>query len=110
MHLNVARPARVGVLLFVILAILVAPLIAQDNSAPNRFPGLKWRLIGPFRAGRVSAVAGVPGDPHIFYFGTPGGGIWKTSDGGNVWQPIFESVRVPSIGALAVAPSDPNVI
>jgi photosystem II stability/assembly factor-like uncharacterized protein len=110
MHLNVARAARVGVLLFVILAILVAPLIAQDNSVPNRFPGLKWRLIGPFRAGRVSALAGVPGDPHTFYFGTPGGGIWKTSDGGNVWQSIFDTVRVTSIGALAVAPSDPNVI
>src|SRR5262249_20949405 len=50
----------------------------------TKLPGLQWRLIGPFRAGRVTAVAGVPGDPNTYYFGTPGGGVWKTSDGGQV--------------------------
>ena len=71
---------------------------------------LHWRLIGSFRGGRVSAVAGVPGDPNIYYFGTPGGGIWKSTDAGRVWEPIFDKERVASIGALAVAPSDSNII
>ncbi|MBV9073104.1 MAG: hypothetical protein JOZ10_05675, partial [Acidobacteria bacterium] len=71
---------------------------------------LRWRLIGPFRGGRVTAVAGVPADPATYYFGTPGGGIWKTTDGGRLWKPIFDSVPVASIGAIAVSPADPNVI
>ena len=71
---------------------------------------LHWRLIGSFRGGRVSAVAGVPGDPNIYYFGTPGGGIWKTTDAGRVWEPIFDRQRVASIGAVAVAPSDSKIV
>lgn len=71
---------------------------------------LRWRLIGPFRGGRVTSVAGVAGQPNTYYFGTPGGGIWKSTSGGQVWTPIFDSVGVPSIGALAVAPSAPNII
>jgi photosystem II stability/assembly factor-like uncharacterized protein len=74
------------------------------------FNGLKWRLIGPFRGGRVVAVAGVPGDSETLYFGAVNGGIWKTTDAGVVWAPIFDSQRVGSIGALAVAPSDPKTI
>src|SRR5579864_5993270 len=76
---------------------------AQDFST-SLFSALKWRMIGPFRAGRVTAVAGSPGDSKTFYFGTPGGGIWKTTNAGQVWRPIFDSVHVASIGALAVAP------
>ena len=71
---------------------------------------MQWRLIGPFRGGRVTAVAGVPGDPTTYYFGTPGGGIWKTTDGGQVWRPIFDQERLASVGAIAVAPSDAHVI
>jgi photosystem II stability/assembly factor-like uncharacterized protein len=72
--------------------------------------GLKWRLIGPFRGGRVVAVAGVPGDATTFYFGGVNGGVWKTTDGGTVWTPIFDGQPVGSIGAIAVAPSDPRTI
>lgn len=72
--------------------------------------GLKWRLIGPFRGGRVVAVAGVPGDSTTFYFGAVNGGIWKTTDAGVVWTPIFDGQPVASIGALAVAPSDSKTI
>ncbi len=72
--------------------------------------GLKWRLIGPFRGGRVVAVAGVPGDSTTFYFGSVDGGIWKTTDAGVVWTPIFDGQPVASIGALAMAPSDPKTI
>ena len=88
----------------VLLAIVFAPASKGQEPDTGRLPGLQWRLIGPFRAGRVTAVAGVVGDPSTYYFGTPGGGAWKTSDGGQVWKPIFDKERVASIGALAVAP------
>jgi photosystem II stability/assembly factor-like uncharacterized protein len=88
---------------------LFTSLMAQQPDS-GQLSGLKWRLIGPFRAGRVTAVAGVPGDPNTYYFGTPGGGIWKTNDAGQVWQPIFDKERVASIGALAVAPSNPKIL
>jgi len=71
---------------------------------------MKWRLIGPFRGGRAVAVSGVPGNRSTFYFGAVDGGVWKTEDAGTVWTPIFDSQPIASIGALEVAPSDPNVI
>ena len=74
------------------------------------FNGLKWRLIGPFRGGRAVAVAGVAGDSTTFYFGGVNGGVWKTTDAGTVWSPIFDDQPVGSIGAIAVAPSDPKTI
>jgi photosystem II stability/assembly factor-like uncharacterized protein len=78
--------------------------------SPSLYSGLEWRLIGPFRAGRVVAVSGVPGSETNFFFGSVDGGVWKTTDAGTVWQPIFDSQPVGSIGALAVAPSDPKII
>jgi photosystem II stability/assembly factor-like uncharacterized protein len=89
--------------------LLTVAAMAQAVS-PELFSGLKWRLIGPFRGGRVAAVAGVPGDPTTFYFGAVDGGIWKTIDAGIVWTPIFDKQAVASIGALAVAPSDRKII
>jgi photosystem II stability/assembly factor-like uncharacterized protein len=71
---------------------------------------MRWRLIGPYRAGRITTVSGVPGDATTFYFGTPGGGIWRTRDAGRVWKPIFDQTQVASIGAIAVAPSNPSII
>src|SRR6266404_1329779 len=91
---------------FVVLTTTTA--LAQYN--PESFSAMKWRLIGPHRAGRVTAVAGIPGKPAIYYFGTPGGGVWKTTDGGRVWQPIFDDAHVASIGALVLAPSNPDII
>jgi photosystem II stability/assembly factor-like uncharacterized protein len=91
------------------LLLLVESAVAQ-SLPPELLSSLKWRLIGPFRGGRVVAVAGVPGDSTTFYFGAVSGGIWKTTDAGMVWRPIFDNQPVASIGALAVAPSDPNVI
>jgi photosystem II stability/assembly factor-like uncharacterized protein len=91
------------------LLLLAAAAIAQ--SVPSELVnGLKWRLIGPFRGGRAVAVAGVPGDSTTFYFGAVNGGIWKTTDSGTVWTPIFDGQPVGSIGAIAVAPSDPKTI
>src|SRR5271165_3795386 len=100
---------RIRIVLLALVVSTPAALICQQPAA-NQFPGLKWRLIGPFRGGRVTAVAGIPGDPRTYYFGTPGGGIWKTTNGARVWTAISDQVRVPSIGALAVAPSNPKVI
>src|SRR6266513_6349268 len=74
------------------------------------YSGLRWRMIGPFRGGRVAAATGVPGRPNDFYFGAVNGGVWKTIDGGRVWFPVFDGESTASIGAIAVAPSDPNIV
>ncbi|MFY9675240.1 MAG: hypothetical protein WAK13_12355 [Terriglobales bacterium] len=93
------------------LVILCASVTAFCQSvSPELFDGLQWRLIGPFRGGRAVAVAGVTGDSTKFYFGGVDGGVWKTTDAGVVWKPIFDGQPIASIGALAVAPSDPNII
>jgi len=78
--------------------------------APSLFQDLHWRSIGPFRGGRVLAVAGAPDDARRFYFGAVNGGVWRTDDAGRTWAPIFDSGPVGSIGALAVAPSAPGTL
>jgi photosystem II stability/assembly factor-like uncharacterized protein len=77
---------------------------------PKIYGGMKWRLIGPFRGGRVITVAGVPSQPHTYYFGAVAGGVWKTTDGGLSWDPLFDKQGISSVGSMAVADSDPNVI
>ena len=86
---------------------------AHRRSAPmpaNLLSGFQWRTIGPFRGGRVAAATGVPGRPNEFYFGAVNGGVWKSIDAGRVWEPVFDSQPVASIGAIAVAPSAPDVV
>lgn len=83
------------------------PLIHYDSTLYN---GLKWRLVGPFRGGRAGTATGVAGRPNLYYMGTAGGGVWRTKDGGNTWACISDGYFGGSIGAVAVAPSDPNVI
>ena len=94
-----------------ILAVLLplSSAVAQ-TPPPSSFQALEWRLIGPFRGGRSVAATGVPGNPKLFYFGSVGGGIWKSTDAGMVWNPIFDSEHVASIGALEVAPSNPQIL
>jgi photosystem II stability/assembly factor-like uncharacterized protein len=74
------------------------------------FKGMEWRQIGPFRGGRALTIEGVPGEPDTYYFGAVAGGVWKTTDGGANWKPLFDKEPISSIGAIAVAPSDHNVI
>ena len=87
----------------------VAPASAQQVD-PRLYQDLRWRLVGPFRGGRTVAAVGVRGQPNTFYIGVNNGGVWKTNDAGRVWTPIFDSVSTGSVGAIAVAPSDPNVL
>ncbi len=98
------------VLLFTVFLIFAAAGVNAQQIDPKTYGGMKWRLIGPFRGGRVITVAGVPSQPNTYYFGAVAGGVWKTSDGGNTWDPLFEKQSVSSIGAVAVSDSDPNVI
>jgi len=93
----------------------VVPSFSQSVNQPEWIPyvfyeALEWRCIGPHRGGRVLAVSGVRGEPNTFYFGAVAGGVWKTTDAGRTWTPIFDGQHVASIGALAVSQSDPNVI
>ena len=100
------------------LALLPAAIALGQTPTPTAaaaideklFRGIQWRQVGPFRGGRALAVEGVPGDPSTFYFGAVAGGVWKTTDGGANWAPLFDKESISSIGAVAVAPSDHNVV
>jgi photosystem II stability/assembly factor-like uncharacterized protein len=101
---------RLAVLGLVVTALATAlPVHAQTVNA-SHFSGLRWRSIGPPRSGYVSAPAGIPGDPTTYYAGMPEGGVWKTTNGGLTWRPVFDDARVASVGAVAVAPSAPDIV
>jgi photosystem II stability/assembly factor-like uncharacterized protein len=102
---------RVSLLLVALLFSLfsISPTQAQDFNEKH-YDALEYRLLGPFRGGRSAAVTGVPNQPNLFYFGSTGGGIWKTTNGGREWENLSDGYFGGSIGAIAVAKSDPNVI
>src|SRR3984893_7179712 len=109
-------------LLGIVFAVSVFLFPASLQTAPSPTPspagaideklfnGMRWRQIGPFRGGRALAIEGVVGEPDTYYFGAVAGGVWKTTDGGANWIPLFDKQPISSIGAIAVAPSDHNVI
>ncbi|HYM61792.1 MAG TPA: glycoside hydrolase [Thermoanaerobaculia bacterium] len=100
---------KFGWLMVAVLSALEAlPAAAQID--PGMYSSLRWRTIGPFRGGRTVAAAGVAKQPNVFYIGVNNGGVWKSNDYGRVWTPIFDDQPTGSIGALAIAPSDPSVI
>ncbi|MGH9500726.1 MAG: WD40/YVTN/BNR-like repeat-containing protein [Terriglobales bacterium] len=105
---NLIRAYR---LVAILLAFTFVSIAAVGQSYPeSTYQDLHWRMIGPFRGGRTRAVAGVPGQPNLFYIGQVNGGVWKSDDYGRTWNPIFDSQPTQSIGAIAIAPSDPNII
>ncbi len=98
------------ILSVVVVTTCALPSFAQRRRGPGGQEQFRFRFIGPTVGNRVAAVAGVPGDPNVYYAGAASGGVWKTTDGGGRWLPIFDKEPVAAIGALAVAPSDPNVV
>jgi photosystem II stability/assembly factor-like uncharacterized protein len=93
-----------------VLFVIFSSFAVSQQLDPSLYSGLRWRMIGPHRGGRTVAVSGVQGQPNVYYFGGVGGGVWRTANSGITWEPIFDSQPISSIGALAVAPSNPNVI
>jgi photosystem II stability/assembly factor-like uncharacterized protein len=100
-----------------ILSVLVASMVASFSTAPpaqtydqQLFGEIRWRSVGPLRGGRAKSIVGIPNQPNVFYMGVVNGGVWKTNDYGRTWNPIFDDQPTGSIGAVAVAPSDPNVV
>src|SRR4030095_3007203 len=116
----IASRPRLHAVVGFIFAVFIssAPVQAAGSPTPTPsgavdeklFNGMRWRQIGPFRGGRALAVEGVVGEPDTYYFGAVAGGIWKTTDGGANWTPLFDKQPISSIGAIAVAPSDHTVI
>ncbi|MGC1617085.1 MAG: hypothetical protein WA765_01205, partial [Candidatus Acidiferrum sp.] len=105
---SVTRVCSVAVVM-VLFGLTCTALCAQTLDE-NALKAMKWRQVGPFRGGRALAVTGVAGDPETYYFGSVAGGVWKTANGGLTWTPMTDKTGIMSVGAIAAAPSDPNVI
>src|SRR6478672_5233635 len=97
-------------ILLAICALNPLATLSAQKYPENSYQEMRWRMIGPFRGGRTRAVAGVASQPNVFYIGVVNGGVWKSDDYGRTWNPIFDSQPSQSIGAIAVAPSNPEII
>ncbi|HEY3884051.1 MAG TPA: hypothetical protein VGL62_02495 [Vicinamibacterales bacterium] len=107
MRLQIVLPSFVAL---AIVSLAAAPRIMQARETVDPAAAMHWREIGPTRAGRARALDGVPTEPNVFYAGFDNGGVWRSTDYGSTWHPLFDAESTGSIGAIAVAPSDPNII
>src|SRR6516164_3233891 len=92
------------------LLLLLAALAEAQTYDPKLYSALRWRAIGPFRGGRTVGAAGIASQPNVFFIGVNNGGVWKTDDYGRTWRPLFDDQATGSIGAIVVAPSNPNIL
>ena len=104
------KRSQVIVRLLALFAIFLFAATSWAQVPESTYQDLQWRMVGPFRGGRTRAAAGVPSQPNVFYIGQVNGGVWKSDDYGRTWNPIFDQQPTQSIGAIAVAPSDPNIV
>lgn len=108
-------PKKIGRVLFFTVSLVMivaagASLLQAQKVDASLYQSMEWRMIGPFRAGRTVGAVGIPSQPNVFYIGLNNGGVWKTTDAGRTWKPIFDDQPTGSIGDIALAPSNPNVI
>ncbi len=109
MH-SISFKAKYGCAVALLAGLTLQAASAADLAPESASASLHWRMVGPFRGGRTKAVTGVPGQPNTFLVGAVNGGVWKTTDSGRTWLPIFDGAPTQSVGAIAIAPSDPSVI
>ena len=110
MHTHVSGLRRLLFLAALAFTAAAPTRIRAQQIDPRMYSELRWRMIGPFRASRTKAAVGIPSQPNVFYIGAVNGGVWKTTDFGRTWAPIFDDQPSGSVGAIAIAPSNPNVI
>ena len=99
-----------SILMAVLLMGFTSTCVHAQTLDENALKAMKWRQVGPFRGGRALTATGVAGDSQTYYFGAVAGGVWKTTNGGMTWTPMTDKTSIMSVGAIAVAPSDPNVL